>query len=168
MNSSLEAEYYKLTEQIAALQKLVAKYEEDYRLNKHRQFGQSSEKSFYDEHQTLLVFDEAENEADTKKPEPTTEEISAYVRHKRSGTGSKEDDYSSLPVETVVHSMPEAERICPECDGPMHVQQRAGGISDPRAGHLALQPSAARDPVPHRLRGALRFAGVNISGALLS
>ena len=112
---------HKLTEQIAALQKLVAKYEEDYRLNKHRQFGQSSEKSFYDEHQTLLVFDEAENEADAKKPEPTTEEISAYVRHKRSGTGSKEDDYSSLPVETVVHSMPEAERICPECGGPMHV-----------------------------------------------
>ena len=36
MNSSLEAEYYKLTEQIAALQKLVAKYEELYRLNKHR------------------------------------------------------------------------------------------------------------------------------------
>ena len=120
-NTNLKAERLKLTEQNAVLQKLVAHYEELYRLNKHRKFGQSSEKSFYDEHQTLLVFDEAENEADAKKPEPTTEEISAYVRHKRSGTGSKEDDYSSLPVETVVHSMPEAERICPECGGPMHV-----------------------------------------------
>ena len=29
-------------------------------------------------------------------------------------------DFSSLPTEQVVHELPEAERICPECGGPLH------------------------------------------------
>jgi len=113
-----ETERRKLEEKNSELAKLVAYYEECFRLNRHREFGQSSEKADADSQQTLLIFDEAENEADVKKPEPALDEIT-YTRHRR--TGTKEDNLDSLPVDKVLHSIPEEERICPECGGPMHV-----------------------------------------------
>jgi transposase len=114
----LKTKCRKLEEKNSELSKLVAYYEECFRLNKHREFGQSSEKADADSQQTLLVFDEAENEADVKKPEPALEGIT-YTRHRR--TDGKEDNLDSLPVEKVLHSIPEEERICPECGSPMHV-----------------------------------------------
>ena len=68
--------------------------------------------------QMMLIFDEPENEATPKKPEPSVEEIT-YTRRKR--IGKRDDDFSALPVETVEHALPEEERICPECGEPMHV-----------------------------------------------
>ena len=105
-----------LINRIAELEALVKYYEEQLRLSKHRQFGPSSEKTELSEQ--LGLFDEAENTADPDLPEPTLEEIT-YTRRKR--VGKREDDLSGLPVETVVHSLPEEERICPDCGGLMHV-----------------------------------------------
>ena len=118
-NSELEDKNLKLTEKNAELAKLVAYYEECFRLNRHRQFGQSSEKADADSRQMLLVFDEAEKEADEKRPEPEIEEIT-YTRRKLKKSG-RNDNFDSLPVEKVLHSIPEEERICPECGGTMHV-----------------------------------------------
>ena len=116
--SELLEKYSELEKKNSELGKLVAYYEECLRLNKHRQFGRSSEKADADARQTLLIFDEAEAESELKKPEPELEEIT-YTR--RRCTGTKEDDFDSLPVETVTHFIPEAERQCPECGGSMHV-----------------------------------------------
>lgn len=114
----LKTKYSELEHKNSELAKLVAYYEECLRLNKHRQFGQSSEKSDSDSRQMLLVLDEAENTAEAKMPEPSVEDIT-YTR--RRCTGKKEDSFDSLPIENVLHSIPEEERICPECGGPMHM-----------------------------------------------
>ena len=116
--SELENKNSDLKEKNSELAKLVAYYEECFRLNRHRQFGQSSERADSDSRQILLVFDEAENEAEVKIPEPSVEEIT-YTR--RRCTGSKEDNFETLPIESIVHSIPEEELICPECGGPMHI-----------------------------------------------
>jgi transposase len=104
-----------LRKEIVELKTLLKYYEEQYKLHQQKKFGKSSEKT--DPRQREL-FDEAENEADRRKPEPTIEQIT-YTRRKR--TGKREDDLSGLPVETIIHTIPEEERICPECGGVMHV-----------------------------------------------
>ena len=105
-----------------SLKTLVKYYEEQIRLLQQKRYGKSSEKT---DPRQMLLFDEAETEADHRKPEPTLEQIT-YVRRKR--TGKKEEDLSGLPAEKVVHTIPEEERICPECGGVMHVM----GHSEPR------------------------------------
>jgi hypothetical protein len=111
-----------LRKEIVELKTLVKYYEEQYKLLQQKKFGKSSEKT--DPRQREL-FDEAENEADRRKPEPTIEQIT-YKRRKR--TGKREEDLSGLPIETIIHTIPEEERICPECGGAMHVM----GHSEPR------------------------------------
>ena len=119
-NTYLEEKNTYLEDKNTELAKLVAYYEECFRLNQHRNFGRSSEKADADSRQMILIFDEAENEAQAKKPEPSVEEIT-YTRKRRRCTGGKEDDFETLPVERVFHSIPEEERICPECGDTMHI-----------------------------------------------
>lgn len=78
-----------LTARNAELEALVKYYEAQLRLAKHRQFGSSSEKGEAPEQMGL--FDETENAADPKLPEPVMEEIT-YKRKKR--VGKREDDLS--------------------------------------------------------------------------
>jgi hypothetical protein len=142
----LQSEVFELRNKVAGLTALVKYYEEQIRLSKHRQFGRSSEKTVIEGQ--LGLFDEAENTADPKAPEEVRiddtglnnaassdaglnetghdgagpdearyEEIT-YTRKKRAG--KRADDLSKLPVVTVVYELPESERICPECGGPLH------------------------------------------------
>lgn len=104
---------------IAELEALVRYYEEQMRLSKHRQFGSLSEKG--EVMDQLGLFDEAENTAEPKAPEPELEEIT-YQRRKR--VGKREEDLSGLPTEAVEHVLPEAEQICPECGGALHEMGR--------------------------------------------
>jgi transposase len=104
-----------LETRILELEALVKQYEEQLRLSKHRQFGASSEKTSGWEQ--LGIFNEPENEADKKLPEPTLEEIT-YVRKKR--VGKREEDLADLPVEVVEHTIPDEEQVCPQCGEPMH------------------------------------------------
>ena len=101
---------------ISELEALVKYYEELFRISKNRQFGASSEK--FDIPEQLGLFDEVENAADPSIPEPEYEQIT-YTRRKR--VGKRQDDLSALPVEVMVHKLPEEEMICPECNGTMHV-----------------------------------------------
>jgi transposase len=121
--SLLERNKY-LERKVEELSSLVKYYEEMFRIYQHKKFGSSSEKTS-PRQMELFTFDEAENEADNKVPEPAIEEIT-YKRRKR--TGKKEEDLRGLPVRTVTHSIPEEERICPECGEIMHVM----GHSEPR------------------------------------
>jgi hypothetical protein len=108
---------------VAELTVLVRYYEEQFRLLQQKRFGASSEKTLPGQREPF-TFDEAENEADHRKPEPTLEQIT-YTRRKR--VGKREDDLSGIPIETVIHALSEEERTCPECGGPMHVM----GHSEP-------------------------------------
>jgi len=105
----------KQDQKIAELEALVKWYEEQFRLAKHRQFGQSSEKTQPSDQ--IGLFDEAETTADRKNPEPELEEIT-HTRKKRKG--KREEDLSGLPVNTVEHELPEDERVCGECGGALH------------------------------------------------
>ena len=108
-----ESEYTEMKESIVRLEALVKHYEEQFRLSKSRQFGQSSETS-----KQLGLFDEIQNTATPDWPEPEVEEIT-YKRRKR--VGKREDDLSALPVEIVEHTLSEEEQVCPECGGDLHI-----------------------------------------------
>jgi transposase len=114
--SQKDGEIAQKDSKIAELEALVKYYEGQLRLAARKQFGTSSEKSVHPEQ--LVLFDEAENTADRKAPEPTLEQIT-YTRKKT--VGKREEDLSSLPVETVEHELTENERICPECGDLLHV-----------------------------------------------
>ena len=89
---------------------------EQLRLWKLRQFGPSSEKTAAIIDQVSL-FNEAEAEADPTVPEPDIEQA---VPKRKKQKGKREKDFSALPVEQVVHELPEDQRVCPDCNGPMH------------------------------------------------
>jgi transposase len=112
---SLEATVASQSRQIDELTALVKFYEEQFKLAQRRQFGQSSEQS-PDQLHFENMFNEAEDQADPSLPEPEYEEIT-YTRKKR--TGKKDDDLSGLPTERIDYEIPESERTCPECGGPM-------------------------------------------------
>ena len=110
------AEYESLKSQNAELKQKVDWLMEQFRLTKKKEFGQSSEKSEYIQ---LNLFNEAEASADANVTEPELSEIKKHYRKKaKSAEGRLPED---LPVETIVHEIPEAERECPECGCTMHV-----------------------------------------------
>ena len=89
---------------------------EQLRLWKLRQFGPSSEKTAAIVEQVSL-FNEAEVSADPAVPEPDIDEAASRRRKQK---GKREKDFSALSVEQVIHELPEDERVCPDCNGPMH------------------------------------------------
>lgn len=114
----LQAEIAALKTEITELKTLVKYYEEQFRLNKHRQYGASSEKSEYDFKQ-LSIFNETELFADATVAEPELAEVEKHYRKRTRLTNDRLPE--NLPVETVVHTLPEEEQICPDCGNPLHV-----------------------------------------------
>ena len=111
--AELEAENTQLKSEIAKLKILNDCYLEQIRLAQHRRFGASSERTECPEQ--LGLFNEAETLADDAD-EPET--IESYTRKKRKG--KREEFYDGLPTEQIVHELPEDERICSQCGGPLH------------------------------------------------
>jgi len=114
LEASFSSATKELEHRIAELEALNKYYEEQFRLAKHRQFGQSSEKSVYGEQ--LGLFDEVENTANLKKAEEL--ETISYGRPKR--TSKLKDDLSDAPLETEEFILPDEEQVCPNCGGPLH------------------------------------------------
>ena len=108
-----------LEARIVELEALVKYYEELLRLQKHKQFGASSEKSEYDQYS---LFNEAENTANDNILEPELVEIQKHFRKRTRLVNDRLPD--NLPVETIEYDLDKNERICPECDGDMHVMGR--------------------------------------------
>lgn len=107
---------YEKEEEITALQRQVDWLSQQLRLTQGQRFGVSSERTQVPLEQVSL-FNEAEAVASPDAAEPDLEQI-AYKRKKRKG--KREADFSGLPTEQVIHELPEEERICPECGGPLH------------------------------------------------
>ncbi len=110
--AELEAENAQLKNENTKLKILNNWYLEQYRLAQHRRFGASSEKGVLPGQ--LGLFNEAEALAD----EPEGQQIPAHTRKKRKG--KRKEFYEGLPTEQIIHELPEEERICPECGGPLH------------------------------------------------
>jgi hypothetical protein len=107
-----------LTAEITDLKQQVQLLQEQLRLARQRQFGISSEKSVaIDGGEQLSIFNEAEAGANPAA-EPALEQVAAHSRRK--AKGKRELDFAGLPVEQVIHELPENERVCPDCGGPMH------------------------------------------------
>lgn len=119
--AALKARVAQLENHTLKLEALVKYYEERLRLNKHKLFGSSSEKSGQDSDQ-LSFFNEAEVLADANVPEPELIEIEKHYRKRTRLTTDKLPD--DLPVEIVEHDLSEDEKLCPECGGDMHVMGR--------------------------------------------
>ena len=109
--SLLERTVTEQSEAIAILDAKLKYYEEQYLLSQKKRFGTSSETS--DDLQ-LSLFNEAEDTAAPQQPEPTLETIT-YKRRKR--VGQREEMLADLPVDTVEYTIPEDERVCPDCAG---------------------------------------------------
>lgn len=106
----------KKEEEIEALHRQVEWLTQQLRLRQGQHFGASSERT-EDLSEQLSLFNEPEAAASPDVSEPDLEQIT-YQRKKR--VGKREMDFSGLPTEQVIHELPEAERICPECGGPLH------------------------------------------------
>lgn len=106
----------KKEDEITALHRQVEWLTQQLRLMQGQRFGASSERTQVISEQ-ISLFNEAEALTDPDIPEPYLEQIT-YKRKKR--TGKREMDFSGLPVEQVIHELPEAECVCPECGGPLH------------------------------------------------
>jgi len=101
---------------ISELEALVNFYEAQFRLNQHRRFGASSEKTEYDQPD---IFNEVEATADTNEPEPELTEIVRHYRKRKRLVNDRLPEY--LPIETVEHNRPPEEQVCPKCNGHLHV-----------------------------------------------
>ncbi len=93
-------------------------FEEHFRLDQHRLFGRSSEKTTCPEQQTLFNEAEALDAVKPAVPEPTVEEIT-YTRKKKQ-KGHREEMLKDLPVETIEYKLPEDQQICDVCGGILH------------------------------------------------
>lgn len=103
-----------LQQQVAELTAKLKWFEEQFRLNQHRQFGRSSEQTVPEQ---VNLFNEAEFEAKPDAPEPAVEEIT-YKRRKKQG--HREEMLKDLPVEVIEYKLPEEEQICTCCGEVMH------------------------------------------------
>jgi transposase len=112
-NKSLESDVAELTSKVNWLM-------EQFRLAQHRRFGASSEKSVGGDCEQLNLFNEAETASDILLPEPELVEIEKHFR-KRKNMVNQSNLPEDLPIEVIEYDLPKDERICPECDGDLHV-----------------------------------------------
>ncbi len=113
----LEQRCVLLERQNAELVARVKWFEEQIRLSQQHRFGSSSEKTVPGQKQ-LLIFNEAEAQAQPLLAEPTVETIT-YTRQKKQHS-QRELMLKDLPVETIEHRPPVEEQVCPCCGGSMH------------------------------------------------
>jgi hypothetical protein len=106
-----KAEYESLKQQIAYLM-------EQLKLSRHKRFGASGEQTEADGAEQLSLFNEAEKCADLTLPEPEITEVKAHYRKRTRLTTDKLPE--DLPVETLLYTIPDEAKICPDCGCAMH------------------------------------------------
>jgi transposase len=110
-----------LEKQNKELKALVAWYEEQFRLKKHREFGASSEKSI-DGQLELSLFNEAEITANLLDKE-MNEDNSSFLK-KENNRNPRKTLEANLPVETITYTLPQEEQVCLCCGKEMHVMKK--------------------------------------------
>jgi transposase len=110
----LQQQNAKLEQQVAELNAKVTWFEEQFRLSQQKKFGSSSERTHPDQ---LMLFNEAESEADPSAEGPTEETIT-YRRKKQQG--QRETLIELLPVETIEYHLPAEDQHCSCCGDALH------------------------------------------------
>jgi transposase len=110
----LTAENEKLKAEVTRLQILKDRYEEYIRLANARRFGASTERSELPGQ--LGMF----NEAEAISSEAALEEVPVATHTRKKHAGKREELWEGIPTEQIVHELPEAERVCPDCGGALH------------------------------------------------
>ncbi len=113
----LREDYDKLIAQNKELSQKIQWLMETIKLNKKKMFGSSSEKTVEEESAQLSIFNEAEETANIKRPEPELEEVKSHYRKKRTKKDRLPED---LPVEVVEYRLNEEEMDCPACGEELH------------------------------------------------
>ena len=129
----------KKEDEIAALQRQVEWLTQQLRLMRGQRFDASSERTqaIIDSMEQISLFNETESLENKGGPGPELEQVT-YKRRKQKG--KREMDFSGLPVEQIVHELPEDERICSECGKPLHA-----------CGHQVLRRELAYVPAQYKV-----------------
>jgi len=107
-----------LTDEVQALQRKLERMNEIMLNAQRARFGQSSEKTKYVSPDQMNLFNEAEQEQNSKVQEPT-EETFTVKSHERKKKRTVEELAKELPQKDIVLSLPEEGRICACCKKPM-------------------------------------------------
>lgn len=113
----LREDYDKLIAQNKEMSQKLQWLMETIKLNNKKMFGSSSEKTKEEESAQLSIFNEAEEVANIKKPEPELEEVKSHYRKKRTKKDRLPED---LPVEVIEYRLNEEEKNCPACGEELH------------------------------------------------
>ena len=106
---------------LAVLQQEVNWLTEQIRLARKQRFGASSEKSQHEDGSVQLsyLFNEPECMAMESHPEPDTEEVAVKAHARKVRRHTQENLPEDIEVEVVERTLPEEERVCPQCQGQM-------------------------------------------------
>jgi transposase len=116
-NEDLIAKVQLLETQNQQLAEEVRWLKEQFLLARHKQFGASSERT--DPSQCELLFNEAEAILDGSPKDPFDEKTVTYTR-KRKEVGHRQEMIADLPAETREYRLPDEEKVCLCCGGPLH------------------------------------------------
>ncbi|WP_139903941.1 IS66 family transposase [Clostridium thermarum] len=97
-------------------------YEEQYKLNKQRLFGKSSEKNI-DGQINMPIFNEAESERQPFTAEPNLDDCAKQQQSSSKAKklkGKREKDLSDLPKQIVEYKLSAEEQVCSQCGGQLH------------------------------------------------
>lgn len=111
-----------LEKEVARLSVLLSWYEEQFRLKKKQDYGQSSEKRPNGQLE-LSLFNEAEKTLSTSQ-DMTDEEPLLPSEEKKASRKSRLTFSADLPVETVTYCLPQEEQVCLECGNDTHVMKK--------------------------------------------
>ena len=125
---------HKKDREIEALHRQIDWLTQQLRRLNGRVYGRSSERSAELQEQ-LCLFEASSHETVRETPS----EASVLCRRKKR-CGKREADFSGLPVEQILHELPQEQRRCPQCGGELHA-----------CGHSVLRRELTYIPAQYKL-----------------
>ena len=132
---------HKKDREIEALHRQIDWLTQQLRRLNGRVYGRSSERSAELQEQ-LCLFEASSHETVRETPS----EASVLCRRKKR-CGKREADFSGLPVEQILHELPQEQRRCPQCGGELHA-----------CGHSVLRRELTYIPAQYKLTEHIQAA----------